>query len=265
MPKAKHNTHKKGERNAKKKPKSQIDHSGSKLEILSSIVSLILLVVVFAVTFGFAFYYWTENKFVPAIWWALGTWIVAGVGIAVHHLPEAVAHDSATQGEAGYKDVKPEFPDRAWVSMNGLSIEPAVPTAGRPLTVVANAKNTGRSPARNVRGHFVFERVFDQQAPNFDYTGLPLVALDTMTADTPYTAKWVISTDSLGKPAPLIQPLVDALATGKQKVFAHGRLDYEDARGNPHWTEWCLYLATDFRSWIVYPRHNGDDTNPSKQ
>jgi hypothetical protein len=108
-----------------------------------------------------------------------------------------------------------------------------------------------------VRGHVAFEGVIRGQAPNFDYSGLPSVTVPLMPPGADHIAKFTISRSaSTGDVGVVTQPMLDGMRSGQNSLYAHGRLDYDDAEGVRQWIEWCYSLTDDLKAWTQCPVHN---------
>ncbi len=63
-----------------------------------------------------------------------------------------------------------------------------------------------------------------------------------------------------GKPAPLTQEIIDKISSGELKIFVHGKLDYQDIFGDPHWTTYCAQLTVPFNGqFLRCETHNDTD------
>jgi hypothetical protein len=70
------------------------------------------------------------------------------------------------------EEASEKFEDRPWVGMTALALSPPIPLVGKPIEAHATLINTGRTPAKNLKGFVVFEGVTAGQAPNFNYLGV---------------------------------------------------------------------------------------------
>jgi len=230
---------------------------------MSDILSLISLTVVFTLVFTVAFHYWEHGAIRQATWWGFATFVVAALGVAfaIDAKIRSGRPDTKPGTTGSSKVIKPST-DRPWVSVVALAIDPDPPIVGKPLEVRATIRNTGRAPAKNVRGHVAFEGVIRGQAPNFDYSGLSSVTLPMMPSGADHVARFTISRSaSTGEIGTVTQPMLDGMRSGQNSLYAHGRLDYDDAEGVAQWVEWCYSLTDDFKAWIQCPIHNDISTD----
>lgn len=139
--------------------------------------------------------------------------------------------------------------------------EPFTPEAGKLYRVIVTIQNIGKTPAKNLKTTFVIEPAEKDGAPNFDYTNdqKAIVGLLSPGVNHKLTLR-PVNSRSTGEERPLTQELADAITSGRTRIFVHGRVDYEDIFGQPHWISFCAHtlfpMADNFGIW---PTHNETD------
>ena len=75
------------------------------------------------------------------------------------------------------ESTNPAFPNkatildqRAWLGIERMIPDPAIPQVGQPLHVLIDIRNTGKTPAKNISIVSVSEGIPKGQKPNFTYT-----------------------------------------------------------------------------------------------
>ena len=150
---------------------------------------------------------------------------------------------------------------RAWLGIENIRPDPSIPQVGTALTVIVTFKNTGRTPARKMRGYTVVEPIDRNSAPDFSYTNDQYFEAGTIAPGAVHGPGVPATIDkNTRQPIPLPQAGFDVLQSGAQKMYVHGRIDYEDIFHVPHWLTFCAMLIVPFNGHFGFCReHNETD------
>lgn len=141
---------------------------------------------------------------------------------------------------------------RAWIAFNGINIEFKV---GKPVVVIVNFINTGKTPAINLNYITTFEPLDTDTSPDFskenniitEYKGLATPRQEFQIVVKP--PENILLTD-IG---------YTNVISGTQRLYIHGRIRYTDIFGYPHWITYCYYLDRDLKRWHAHKEHNDID------
>lgn len=163
-----------------------------------------------------------------------------------------------------------QLDQRAWVGVDSIQPMPLIPVASQPFLAKITFKNTGKTPARKVIGYAVSDPIASGQRPNFDYSK------ETQTISSGHmepgqtlsaTLSFVRSHSTGRTHIPITQEILNQIVAGKIKLYVHGRIDYEDIFGRPHWLKFCSVLMVPFNECFGIESdysdyNNSDDYQP---
>jgi hypothetical protein len=154
---------------------------------------------------------------------------------------------------------------RAYITLTKIVPHPTVPAVGQPYRIQVEFKNTGKSPAREVSGYCVNEGIKRGERPTFDYSKLEPSTMGQMAADVPHFIELlpIGSTAEHGsRDWPMDSNIMNILGSGETRLYVHGRWDYRDDFGRPHWMTFCYYLTVPIDGhFSVCTYHNETDNN----
>jgi hypothetical protein len=110
---------------------------------------------------------------------------------------------------------------------------------GLPLTI----KNSGRSPAVDVRMRVESAFLKMGTEPDFQFAVKPLNHEETgyiLPDDPPTTITFKVYED--GKQVAWDVPRIEALKAGAIYLSNYGRITYKDSFGRPHWFQFCVHI-----------------------
>jgi hypothetical protein len=140
---------------------------------------------------------------------------------------------------------------RAWLGMEKIDVLFVV---GQPLEFEASVRNSGKTPAVNVISTSVAEFIARNQEPHFSSPPEIPVGHGIEMPGHVFGVGFRIFTVNPGLPTildegrhavVLTQPLRASIIDGTSRLSLHGRIDYRDIFGRPHWTRWCAFLEVD--------------------
>jgi hypothetical protein len=155
---------------------------------------------------------------------------------------------------------------RAWLGVEYIRSNPLVPEIGKPFIVEVHIKNTGKTPAIKIASRGRGEPVLKGRKPNFSYEGVePFSAFMSPGAGTSTTVP-PMTIPQTNQSIVINDDLIKGLTAETFTVFVHGRFDYEDIFGNPHWITYCANLVVPFNGQFDFcAEHNdSDDYQPNK-
>ena len=144
---------------------------------------------------------------------------------------------------------------RAWVGVMGygkVTLE-----VGKHFTVRVGFKNSGKTPAIDVRTSVVIEPVMDNGLPDFNNLPKPKSRGVLPPGEEVY-AQSVVTEKS---PTGLSERGVELIKSGRQTVYVFGTIWYADVFNVPHWTRFCNYLNPTTLAFDVCRQNNAVDTN----
>lgn len=155
--------------------------------------------------------------------------------------------------------------ERAWMAFKfmegGITF-----TLQKSFLVPTQLVNTGKTPAKNVRGNIVVD-VFRKGEPlNFTYTaGHAHYAIQagTIFPSGGITESFEAIKHGQDKAEPIIftVPLKDELFNAQAFLVVHGRIEYRDIFGAEHWTTYCRYVLHPELISSECTRYNNTDDN----
>jgi hypothetical protein len=145
---------------------------------------------------------------------------------------------------------------RAWMQVKiGIESQSGTWTVGQPLDVRIKQRNTGRTPALNLRsavsrvGVEAENGIF--KAPVFSYKAAQYVPSGNLTPDGEIFSDFV---------APFTTEDQNRIVSMKVRIYIHGRLEYDDVFGVHHWLTFCSFLLPG-QAFAICPYHNEMDQN----
>jgi hypothetical protein len=176
--------------------------------------------------------------------------------IAADDRSATAMEDSVRQAQTALADslIQAEVTQRAWLY---VTVHPdAHFEVGKPLDIRITTTNNGRTPATNVRSAIKVERINIEQYPDFvlppqTYPRNRYKMVGTLEPDLgTYTDEGFI-------PSPLD---VERINDQKLRIYANGRVEYDDVFGEHHWIVFCKFLLSggDF-AICQEPEHNQQD------
>jgi hypothetical protein len=202
---------------------------------------------------------WYGGNKTLAIWSGFAG-IVCFLLLAALQMQEVVSNEEASS--AGGHDPAFRLDQRAWLGVDYIRPVPLRPEVGKPFQVIVRLKNTGKTPARNIIGTALAEPTANER-PSYDYAGRKQfrrgVIASNAGGDIPINLS---RSPNTGEVVPLTQETFDGLSRGDIKIFAHGKVDYEDIFGIPHWFTFCGKLNVPFDGHFgACADHNDIDAN----
>jgi len=151
---------------------------------------------------------------------------------------------------------------RPWITVANVSVIDNPVRVGALLRVQILFRNTGTSPASNVRAQSVAEVLTAGRSPAFNYERYPTNGSPVMGPGTELAAIVVPTRGANGSAVGLLREGFDGLVARTILIFAHGRVTYEDVHGREHWTDFChtFFLRPNGESgWNPADQHNAVD------
>jgi archaellum component FlaG (FlaF/FlaG flagellin family) len=156
----------------------------------------------------------------------------------------------AAQDSVAHAKETAHIDQRAWVSVPEAVSK--VPQDGQKFSVSFRIKNTGKTFAMKTKGRAVIVIQVDGAIPRLSDHDSAYRDIGVLAPSADFGSDY--NTDDV-LPDGLLQRLQD----GTNKLFALGRVEYEDIFGSPHWVEYCWRL--DPEKWIWYYCEKGNDTD----
>jgi len=129
---------------------------------------------------------------------------------------------------------------------------------GEPLEIRATTKNTGRTPAINIKS--VTKRDVTARDAGGKFLEPPFVYRD---ADYVFNGNLTPDGSSYGDfVKPFTSTDLDRIISQKVRMYVHGRVEYDDVFGANHWINFCTFLLPT-GAWATCPDHNEMDQNPN--
>lgn len=173
---------------------------------------------------------------------------------------QAIAQDSLAKSQTNFEKTSQNAENafradqRAWIGISAVNGEP---TANEIWKINIVYRNSGRTPARNLRGHTVFDPIKRGDEPHFSYAGKPGFKGGMMTPSGDYSVTLIPTRDkSTGKPVKMTQPILDEMTAGAEKDFVHGEITYDDVFGCRHWMTFCYFWNVDMSVFSACTPHN---------
>jgi hypothetical protein len=165
----------------------------------------------------------------------------------------------AAQDSADAIKTQMRVDQRAWISLGSIKSVSKF-AVGEPFTVTVGIKNLGKTPARNTyTGIFIEPRLKGQKPrlerdaqvamasgiilPNVEIYNSPILTMcsEVITNTGQILAKFI---------CPLTQDEYDAVTSGSQTIYVHGRVTYYDVFNHSHWFTFC-YLMGANETWVM--------------
>lgn len=149
-----------------------------------------------------------------------------------------------------------EIAQRAWVY---AIVQPASEDhfeAGKPFDIRITTKNTGKTPATNVSSVSYVTIVQIESSPDLalprpTFKQKDYVPFDNISPDSTRYGDFVYN---------LTETDVERINGGRVRIYAWGRIQYDDVFGVHHWTTFCSFLLSG-GAFAVCPKYNDADKN----
>jgi hypothetical protein len=137
---------------------------------------------------------------------------------------------------------------RAWIS-----VAVSFPQEFKENTTIfgfAHITNSGKTPAKNILGQFVIEKVRNGESPSFTYssTARTIATQGSLfpNASNDVPVEWVRAIPRTSNMEPILLGPTDIadLRAGRIVFVIHGRIDYKDVFGMSHWIKACGGTST---------------------
>lgn len=142
---------------------------------------------------------------------------------------------------------------RAWVGVSDINTVQTM-QVGKVFTVNVVFKNTGKTPARNVRVAAVIDPVTGGHRPDFD----AIEATSRGLLQPGATMFTTLHSDDSGRG--ITQFGYDSVMNGSLKIYLHGTVRYRDIFDRQHWATFCFNLLPT-GAYGVCAEHNESDNN----
>jgi len=156
-----------------------------------------------------------------------------------------------------------QIDQRAWIGIESIMPIPLIPEKGKTFAASVKMRNTGKTPARNIRQIGSLDPI--KGDPVATYNGTPKLA-GNLSPNAEGAIPFTPLKDGTGQPLLLNEDVMKRLQNGDFKIVVHGRIDYEDVFGDPHWTTYCATLAVPFNGQFEFceGQNDTDDYSPQK-
>jgi hypothetical protein len=133
------------------------------------------------------------------------------------------------------------FDQRAWLK---FSFGTYKYTLNKPLDTAYQVTDTGKTPARNVKGMVVTNFMKNGETPIFNYEHGTAVDFGTMHSGIPQGATSYLISFNTPKgvhvePAKVTEQMFRELQSGIGYILVYGKLDYDSVFGAHHWIKFC--------------------------
>jgi hypothetical protein len=131
---------------------------------------------------------------------------------------------------------------RAWIGLGAELRNENKFTVGQPFSVRVIIKNIGKTPARDTHAGVTIEPRVEGQQPRFERDTQNAISTGDMIPNADYYGHSILTTCGLENdagpvgpkvPCPLTQEHCDAVMSGSQTVYLHGRVAYQDDADTP--------------------------------
>ena len=167
--------------------------------------------------------------------------------------------NSVTQAQGAFNAANKQaiLSQRAWMQVKvGIESPSHVWTVGQPIDIRIKQKNTGRTPALNLKSVNIIAvqeaasgDVF--KAPAFFYKPDQYVRSGNLTPDGEVFSDFV---------KPFTAEDESRIVSLKVRVYVHGIVEYDDVFGIHHWVKFCNYLFPG-QAFAICEYHNEIDQN----
>jgi hypothetical protein len=168
---------------------------------------------------------------------------------------------SVTQSQTAFRETTKQavVAQRAWLATTVNSTSSSgggVLTVGQPFDVRIITKNTGRTPALNVRDISAVTGIGDNNGvflpPDFSYRGSHYIPSGNISPDASVYSDLVYPSISAGQQS--------AINSGSERLYVYGTFQYDDVFSDHHWFTFCSFLLPG-GAWSICPYHNEIDHN----
>jgi hypothetical protein len=158
--------------------------------------------------------------------------------------------------------------ERAWMAFEFVGGNVTF-TIDKPFLIPTKTLNSGKTPAKNVRGNVVVG-VFKKGEPlDFDYTPGHRNANYRIEAGTIFPNGFIDESfqgmrtgkNGMAEAILLHKPLWEEIRTGQSFIIVHGKITYQDVFGTEHWTTYCRYVTNPSFISDECTRFNDTDDN----
>lgn len=183
-------------------------------------------------------------------WMDKTTWIFSAilVVVGIGGVWAALKTLSAIERQAETMDHALRVDQRAWMGIANIKIKQFLEPKSD-FIVEIEAIKTGKTPALRVVFHNRLQALVAAQQPNRTFgerNGHGTVMPDF---------KQIIS---IGENHPVSAETFEQVRDGVRTMYLHGRIEYQDIFGKPHWTNWCFRLVgRDL--FVAHSEHNDTD------
>ena len=160
------------------------------------------------------------------------------------HVTELARETSAAQNELTLRNTieSSRLDQRAWVAAEAITALPNTFVAGQTAFLEILFRNTGRTPAKNVRIATIHEATRRGSPPPFQYSAPSRYGLMAPNG-TAFNHIPVAFNPLTLAPLPLDDRSIQQLTSGDETLYIHGELTYDDIFGQQHWTTYCYFLS----------------------
>lgn len=127
-------------------------------------------------------------------------------------------------------------------------------TVGRPFSVRCTIKNSGKTPAIKVSVASVLQPVRTNERPDFTTKAQPAPQVVIQANAVMYNDK------SATHELPLTQPAFNQLMSGDMVIHVFGTISYDDVFGFHHWSQYCVHLDFETKSFPNCKEHHAVDS-----
>ncbi|MGO9554356.1 MAG: hypothetical protein ACLP2U_04950 [Syntrophobacteraceae bacterium] len=182
-------------------------------------------------------------------WWLKGLEVIGALAIVVY------AIFSGLQWYIMQSSMK--LDQRAWI---GSTIVKGLWGIGKPIDISVQFRNTGKTPAKNVATITICDTIEKNIAPSFDAES-NIWNDQSRSVMTPQQVAFieVHVHDDLQDVAR--DAIINDVLNGVKRAYVHGRVEYEDIFGKPHWLTFCYFYDPIAKGYRNYSQHNDTDNN----
>jgi hypothetical protein len=149
---------------------------------------------------------------------------------------------------------------RGWLGIVSITPTPPAPVIGQPLQVEIDLKNTGKTPAVHLVLVGLGQAISKGKEPDFNYDKFAKIKNGYVAPGAIARMQLNPIVDLGGKPIPITQEILTAMQRGDILATVHGRIDYLDIFGQPHWLLFCSFYMVPFNGTFgECPNHNESD------
>jgi len=169
--------------------------------------------------------------------------------------------DRAWKGDLEKREENHRGKERARIVVFDVFNKPLTPVAGELYRVIVALKNVGQTAAKNCRITIAVEPVPAGSKPTIPTTGVPTTEIGVMLPGIEHKAIGIpVRIIPTGEETAITQELADQITSGRIRIFTHGRVDYEDVSGTPHWFTFCCHtLFPTFNNFGIWNDYNASD------